>query len=94
MIVQLEDCIDVLTVAYGDKYRYLFLFDHFCGHDRMMENASNTNNMLMGYANKQRTLHATKIIQHDGYLGSYHYLECMDDLQLNVNDTQVFYTQQ
>jgi hypothetical protein len=33
MDLQLEDCVDVVTVLYGD-YDYVFLFDHSCGHDR------------------------------------------------------------
>ena len=33
MILQLEDCIDCLTVLHL-KYDFFFLFDHSCGNDR------------------------------------------------------------
>jgi hypothetical protein len=33
MVLQLEDCVDVVAVFYGN-YDYVFLFDHSCGHDR------------------------------------------------------------
>ena len=33
MMIQLEDCQDILMAIYGDKYEYVFLFDHSCGHD-------------------------------------------------------------
>ena len=34
MVLQLEDCVDVLNVKYPQEYDFLFLFDHSCcGHD-------------------------------------------------------------
>jgi hypothetical protein len=33
MVLQLEDCVDLLKHLYPD-YDYLFLFDHFSGHDK------------------------------------------------------------
>jgi hypothetical protein len=35
MVIQMEDCIDVLHVLHGlDEYDYIFLFDHLSGHDK------------------------------------------------------------
>jgi hypothetical protein len=33
MVLQMEDCVDVVTVLYPE-YDFIFLFDHSCGHDR------------------------------------------------------------
>ena len=33
MILQLEDCIDVLHALFGNEYNFLFPFDHSNGHD-------------------------------------------------------------
>jgi hypothetical protein len=40
MVLQLEDCIDVLKVLYP-QFDFLFLFDHSCGHDRQKEDGLN-----------------------------------------------------
>ena len=35
MVLQVEDCIDVLKTLYADEeYEWYFNFDHSCGHDR------------------------------------------------------------
>jgi hypothetical protein len=35
MVLQMEDCIDVLHVLHGlDKYNYMLLFNHLSGHDK------------------------------------------------------------
>eukprot|EP00957_Ditylum_brightwellii_P206956 15350784-Ditylum_brightwellii.AAC.1 len=49
MVLQLEDILDVLYVAYGDKFDYLFLFDHSCGHDHMRTDALNINATSVGF---------------------------------------------
>ena len=61
LIVQLEDCIDVMLALNGNKYDYLFLFDHSSGHDRMRDNAKNVNRMNIGFSGMQKTLRPTKI---------------------------------
>jgi hypothetical protein len=45
MVIQLEDCIDVLKCLYP-QYDILFLFDHSCGHDKQQPNGLNAENML------------------------------------------------
>jgi len=42
MVLQLEDCIDVLKVVYP-QFNFLFLFDHSCGHDKQREDGFNIN---------------------------------------------------
>jgi hypothetical protein len=46
MVQQLEDCVDVLKVAYDDTYDFLFFFDHSCGHDRKWDDALCASNMV------------------------------------------------
>jgi hypothetical protein len=40
MVVQIEDCVDVIHVLYPD-FEVLFLFDHSYGHDRQREDGLN-----------------------------------------------------
>jgi hypothetical protein len=34
MVYQLDDCVDVLNILFGQQYDFLCLFDHSCGHDK------------------------------------------------------------
>eukprot|EP00978_Attheya_sp_CCMP212_P024028 scaffold74802_cov56-Attheya_sp.AAC.1 len=94
MVLQLEDCIDILTVAFGKTYDYVFLFDHSCGHDRMRKDAINIHGMNVGFAGKQMRSHDSVILQHDGYLGSRYYSTPEEEnkygKQLQVGDTASF----
>ncbi len=40
MVMQLEDCIDCLTVLYP-HIDFVFLLDHSCGHDRQRDDGLN-----------------------------------------------------
>jgi hypothetical protein len=72
MILQLEDVLDVLYVAFGDKYDFVPLFDHSCGHDRMRPDALNVNCMNVGYGGKSASrMHSSQIREVDGYLGFF-----------------------
>ena len=72
MILQLEDVLDVLYVAFGDKYDFVPLFDHSCGHDRMRPDALNVNCMNVGYGGKSASrMHSSLIREVDGYLGNF-----------------------
>jgi hypothetical protein len=53
MVLQLEDCIDVLQVLHP-QYDYVFLFDHSCGYDRQRPNGLNphTEQRIRERANK------------------------------------------
>ena len=80
MVLQMEDCIDVLKVLYP-SYDVLLLFDHSCGHDRQRDDGLNVEYMSKGYGGKQSRLRPSLIKQVDGYIGSF-------TQKLNVGDTQ------
>jgi hypothetical protein len=44
MVLQMEDCLDVMRVLYPE-YKVLLLFDHSCGHDWQREDGLNVDNM-------------------------------------------------
>jgi hypothetical protein len=44
MVMQLEDCIDCLTVLYP-HIDFVFLLDHSCGHDRQRDDGLNVAKM-------------------------------------------------
>ena len=44
MVLQLEDCVDCVTVLYP-KIDFIFLFDHSRGHDKQREDGLNVDNM-------------------------------------------------
>jgi hypothetical protein len=48
MVLQLEDCIDCLTMLHP-VFDYLFLFDHSCGHDQQQEDGLNAGGGAKGY---------------------------------------------
>jgi hypothetical protein len=58
MVLQMEDCIDVMHALYPD-YDVLFLFDHSCGHDRQRKDGLNLENMSKNYGWKQSLLRPT-----------------------------------
>ena len=62
MIIQVEDCIDCLKAINGDKYQYLFLFDHSNGHDRTTEDALKADAICKTYSRKQTTIHDSTIL--------------------------------
>jgi len=43
MVLQLEDCVDVLKYLYP-QYDFLLLFDHSCSHDKQREDGLNVEN--------------------------------------------------
>jgi hypothetical protein len=70
MVLQIEDCIDVLKVLFPN-FDVLLLFEHSCGHDRQQEHGLNIENMSKGYGGKQSRLCSSIIKEVDGYLGSF-----------------------
>ena len=82
MVIQLEDCVDVLKAINGEKYDYCFLFDHSNGHDRLREDGLNLNNINKYYGGNQPHMRDT-IIADESFLGPY-----MHDKKLKVGDTQ------
>ncbi len=81
MVLQIEDCIDVLKVLFPN-FDVLLLFEHSCGHDRQQEHGLNIENMSKGYGGKQSRLCPSIIKEVDGYLGSF-------NQTLNPGDTQI-----
>jgi hypothetical protein len=49
MIIQLEDCIDVVSALYPE-YDFIFQFDHSCGPDRKRLDGLNSNTVRKGYS--------------------------------------------
>ena len=80
MVLQMEDCIDVMHALYPD-YNVLFLFNHSCGYDRQRDDGLNVENMSKNYRGKQSLLRPTLIREEAGYLGTYPH-------QLSPGDTQ------
>jgi hypothetical protein len=81
MVLQLEDCVDVLNHLYGSDYDYLFLFDHSSGHDKQQENGLNANKMTKNYGGAQRAMRSTHIAQEQGYLGPFSRTLRVGDIQ-------------
>jgi hypothetical protein len=86
MVLQMEDCVDVMKVLYPNV-DLLLLFDHSCGHDRQREDGLNVENMSKGYGGKQSRLHPSLIKQVDGYLGPYNRKLNQGDMQTMVFST-------
>jgi len=64
MVLKLEECVDCLKVL-APHFDYLFLFDHFCGHDKQREERSKH------FGGKQAHLHDSFIKESEGYLGLF-----------------------
>jgi hypothetical protein len=70
MVLQLEDCDDVITNLYP-QYDFVFLFDHSSGHDKQREDGLNIKKMTKGFGGAQRKMRDTAIKQEKGFLGTY-----------------------
>jgi hypothetical protein len=69
MILQLEDCADVLKALYP-SYDYLFLFDHSSGHDKQRPDGLCAARMTKGFGRAQPKMRPSIILSAD-YLGRY-----------------------
>jgi len=69
-VLQVENVCDVLRVLYPE-FKFVFMVDHSCGHDRQREDGLNADNMNKSFGGKQSKLRDTIIKQKDGYLGPY-----------------------
>ena len=63
MVLQFEDCIDVLKCLYPD-FDFLFLFDHSNGHDRLQPNGLNLNKIQVRHGGKQPKMRDS-VLTHD-----------------------------
>eukprot|EP00957_Ditylum_brightwellii_P105717 8061520-Ditylum_brightwellii.AAC.2 len=90
MVLQVEDILDVLFIAYGIQFDVLLLFDHSCSHDRMRCDALHVNSMAVGFGGKSASMtHSSTIAEVDGYLGKYMYPDRWNE-QLAVGMEQSF----
>jgi hypothetical protein len=80
LVVQLEDCVDVLKTLYPD-HEFLFQFDHSSGHDRKRTDALSVTNLNLHHGGKQAIMRNSTILKQDGYLGIF-------NPTLKVNDIQ------
>ena len=83
MVLQLEDCVDVLKALNGDKFDYCFLFDHSNGHDRLRPDGLNINKISKYYGGKQPNMRDRENMNLN-YLGPFQH-----DKVLKVGDVQV-----
>jgi hypothetical protein len=83
MVLQLEDCADVVKTLYP-QYDFLFLFDHSCGHDRMPDDALRIEGMNKGYGGEQNIMRESIIKGEDGYLGPHNCKLSVGDIQSMV----------
>jgi hypothetical protein len=71
MVCQLDDCVDVLKVLHGNRYDFMFLFDHSCGHDKKRSDRLTVENMKKYYGGKQPIMQDATIKSTYGYLGNF-----------------------
>ena len=55
MIVQLEDCVDVLQYLYPE-FEFKFIFDHSNGHDRLQSDGLSLSKINLKHGGKQPQL--------------------------------------
>ena len=70
MVFHFEDCIDCLRVLYGDRYNFVFHFDHRSGHAKNQVNGKDATKMKIFHGG--RLQHPTLIKEKKGYLWSFH----------------------
>ena len=82
MVLQLEDCIDVIKVLYR-QFDCVFLFDHLNGHDRMKPDGLSTKKVRNNFGGTQPKMRDSKLTSLENF-GL-----CIDLLnQLKLNDVQ------
>jgi hypothetical protein len=62
MVLQLEDCIDVVQALYP-MYDFVFMFDHSCGHDRKRPDGLGANDLNKGFGGAKPKMRDTKIVE-------------------------------
>ena len=89
MVLQMEDCIDVLRACFGDMYEYYFLFDHSSGHAKQRIDGLDATKMNQNFGGAQKRMRDT-IIKDETYLGPYSPTLKVGDVQsmtFNSNDS-------
>ena len=94
MVIQLEDCIDVLKFMFPD-FDFLFFLDHSNGHDRMRPNGLNLNKVSMKFAGKQPEMRSSVLTS--SCFGPFHddsyalQVGSEQKMQFSENDPGPFY---
>ena len=60
MIIQLEDCVDVLKVLFPD-FDFIILFDHSNGHDRLQTDGLSITKINVGYGGTQPKMKPSQV---------------------------------
>ena len=88
MAIQFEDCIDCLKGIFGEKYRYMFLFDHSSGHDKQRPDGLSFSQMSnLKYGGSQNNNMRCSTIDSEDYLGPY---EHPDKLHIGQKQSMIF----
>ena len=69
MVLQLEDCIDVLHHTHP-QFDYLFLLDHSNGHDRLQEDGLSISKINIKFGGKQPRMRSSTLMS--SHFGPYH----------------------
>jgi hypothetical protein len=86
MVLQLEDCVDVLQTLYP-QFDYIFLFDHSNGHDRMQPDGLHMQKVRKTFGGKQPIMRKT-VLTDATCFGPYH--NSSYELQLGHTQSMTF----
>ena len=87
MVLQLEDCIDVMKSVYPD-FELVFLFDHSNGHDRLQLDGLSISKTRKNFGGSQPIMRNSKITEKDKNYGPY--INSFPNT-LSIGDTQTMY---
>ena len=82
MIIQVENFIDCLKTLNGEQYKYLFIFDHSNGHDRVSPDALNPTAISKYHGGSQPFMRDSRIAD-ASYLGPHEH-----ETKLKIGDIQ------
>ena len=85
MIIQLEDCIDVLQYLHPE-FDFMFIFDHSNGHDRLQSDGLSTSKINVKYGGKQPHMRCSELSSI--HFGPFHNSEYL--LQPGMKQSMVF----
>ena len=68
MVIQLEDCVDIMKVLHPNS-KFVFLFDHSCGHDWQREDGLNPRRVSKYFGGAQPIMRPSTISHKEGFLG-------------------------
>ena len=86
MVLQLEDCIDVMKVMYP-QFDYVFLSDHSNGHDQMKPDRLSENKVRKNFGGTQPIMRDSKLTQMEN-LGPY--IDLPNQCKFNDNQSMFF----